>query len=49
MATVAQAIVDQVEVLLQDPSNTRWSTSELLNYLSEGQRLIVNYIWITTC
>jgi hypothetical protein len=43
MATVAQAIVDQVEVLLQDPSNTRWSTSELLNYLSEGQRLIVNY------
>jgi hypothetical protein len=43
MATVAQAIVDQVEVLLQDPSNTRWSTSELLTYLSEGQRLIVNY------
>lgn len=43
MATLAQAVVDQVEVLLQDPSNTRWSTTELLNYLSEGQRLIVNY------
>jgi hypothetical protein len=41
MAVAAQTIVDAVEVILQDPSNIRWSADELLNYLNEGQRTVV--------
>ena len=41
MAITAQTIVDTVEVILQDPSNIRWSADELLDYLNEAQRTVV--------
>jgi hypothetical protein len=41
MAIAAQTIVDAVELILQDPSNIRWSADELLSYLNEAQRTVV--------
>lgn len=38
---LASVIVDQAEEILQDSSNTRWSSNELLAWLNQGQRVIV--------
>lgn len=41
MATItAQAILDKVQLLLQDTTNIRWADSELLGWLNDGQREI---------
>lgn len=42
MATVTvQSIVDKAEILLQDTTNVRWSASELMDWLNDGQREVV--------
>lgn len=42
MGTVTvQSIVDKAEILLQDTTNVRWSASELLDWLNDGQREVV--------
>lgn len=39
MATVTtQSIIDKAEILLQDTTNVRWSSTELLDWLNDGQR-----------
>ncbi len=44
MATLtAQNIVDRAGVILQDTSNNRWAESELLDWLNDGQRQIVQF------
>lgn len=41
MPTVtAQTIADRAELLLQDESNVRWTASELLRWINDGQREI---------
>lgn len=39
---VAQTILDRAEVIIQDTTNIRWPVSELLGWLSDGQREIVS-------
>lgn len=39
--TTAQAIIDKVEILLQDTSNDRWSEPDLLVWLNDAQREVV--------
>jgi len=42
MGTIlASAIVDKVEIVLQDTTNVRWTSTELLGWLNDGQRDIV--------
>jgi hypothetical protein len=42
MATLtAQNLIDRVNDTLQDSTNVRWPTAELLRYLNDGQREIV--------
>jgi len=41
MATTAGTIIDQAEILLQDTTNVRWGTAELLSWLNQGQDQIV--------
>jgi hypothetical protein len=44
MATITSTtIVTKVSLLLQDATNIRWPTSELLDWLNDGQREIVMY------
>ena len=44
MGTItAGTVVTRVSTLLQDPTNIRWPTSELLTYLNDGQREIALY------
>lgn len=44
MATIiASAIVGKVSMLLQDGTNIRWTTVELLDWLNDGQREVVMY------
>ena len=41
MATItAQAIIDKAQTLLQDTTEVRWSETELLGWLNDGQREI---------
>lgn len=42
MTTTAQEIIDRANLILQDIHNTRWSQSELLGWLNEGQLMVVN-------
>jgi hypothetical protein len=37
----AQNIVDKAEIILQDTTNVRWPSTELLGWLNDGQREIV--------
>jgi len=39
-AVVAQSVITRAQRLLHDLSNTHWSSTELLEYLNEGQRQI---------
>lgn len=39
---LASAILDKAEVLLQDTTNVRWTSAELLGWLNDGQREIVS-------
>lgn len=42
MSTItAQAIIDKAQIILQDTTAVRWSESELLGWLNDGQREIV--------
>lgn len=41
MATTAQAVIDDVEIILQDQTNTRWEEAELLRWLNLGQKAVV--------
>jgi len=43
MATSAQKIIDDANILLQDIDNVRWSQSELIDWINEGQLKIVNF------
>jgi hypothetical protein len=44
MATITtSAIISKVSTLLQDATNIRWTTTELLDWLNDGQREIVMY------
>ena len=36
-------ILTRVEDTLQDPSNVRWSEAELIRYVNDGQREVVNF------
>lgn len=36
-------IISTVETTLLDPSNTYWSTEELLSYINDAQRQVVNF------
>lgn len=38
MPKTAANVIDQVEILLQDTANTRWTAAELLTYLNDAQR-----------
>jgi hypothetical protein len=38
---LASAIIDQAEEILQDSSNDKWSSAELLGWLNMGQRAVV--------
>lgn len=38
MATTAQSIIDKAAFLLNDVGNVRWTTTEMLGWLSDGQR-----------
>lgn len=41
MATIlASQLMDRAETILQDSSNVRWSRSELLGWLNDGQRAV---------
>ena len=39
-----QHILSRVQNILQDNTNVRWTEGELLDYLNDGQREIVNII-----
>jgi hypothetical protein len=41
VAVIAQTIIDECELVLQDQGNIRWSMDELLTYISEAQRVII--------
>ena len=41
MATLASVIVDKAELILKDSSNGRWGADELLDWLIEGEEVIV--------
>lgn len=41
MAIASQSIIDRAEIILQDTTNVRWSESELIGWLNDGQREIV--------
>lgn len=42
MGTItAGAIIDKAEIVIQDTTNIRWPTSELLGWLNDGQREVV--------
>jgi hypothetical protein len=44
MATiVAQSLIDRAATILQDTTNTRWPSNELLDWLNDGQREVVMY------
>lgn len=43
MATVASSVISTASILLQDTTNVRWPTSELLTYLNDGQREVALY------
>ena len=43
MAITASAILKRAIVILQDATNTRWSTDEMIGWLNDGQREIVTY------
>lgn len=43
MATTAASVISTTSTLLQDTTNVRWPTAELLNYLNDGQREIALY------
>ena len=44
MATITTtSIITKVTTLLQDSTNIRWTQSELLDWLNDGQREIVMY------
>lgn len=43
MTTLASTVLGTVSILIQDTTNIRWPTSELLGYLNDGQREIVLY------
>ena len=36
-------LILRIEDILQDPANTRWSEAELLRYINDGQREVVNF------
>ena len=42
MGTItAKSIIDKASIQLLDPSNTRWTRSELLGWLNDGQRALI--------
>ncbi|MGE8446709.1 MAG: DUF6682 family protein [Comamonas sp.] len=41
---VAQRLIDQASIILQDQSNTRWTQPELLGWLNEAQTQVVNAV-----
>lgn len=43
MATLASIIVDKAELILKDSSNGRWGSSELLDWLIEGEGIVVMF------
>lgn len=44
MATVTvNSIVDKAELLLQDTTNVRWTSAELVDWLNDGQREVVQH------
>lgn len=42
MTTTAQSVIHRVVTTLQDASAVRWATNELVRYLNDGQRDIIN-------
>lgn len=43
MTTPVSSVLTKVGILLQDPTNVRWTQSELLGWLSDAQREVVLY------
>lgn len=43
MTTVASSVIATVSTLLQDTTNVRWGTTELLGYLNDGQKEVAVY------
>lgn len=41
MSIVASSLIAKASLLLQDPTNVRWSASEMLDWLNDAQRQIV--------
>ena len=41
MSTLASVIIDKAEIILKDSSNARWAAAELLDWLIEGEEVIV--------
>lgn len=41
MATLASVIIDKAEIVLKDSANGRWPAAELLDWLIEGEEVIV--------
>ena len=41
MATLASVIVDKAELILKDSANNRWEAAELLDWLIEGEGIVV--------
>ena len=37
----AQIVIDKAEIILQDTTNVRWASTELLGWLNDGQRAVV--------
>ena len=40
--TTGTNLLARIEATLQDTANVRWTVTELLNYINDGQREIVN-------
>jgi len=43
MSTLASVIVDKAELILKDSSNGRWEAAELLDWLIEGEGIVVTF------
>ena len=43
MSTLASAIVDKAELILKDSTNDRWDAAELLDWLIEGEGIVVRF------
>lgn len=41
MTTTAQSIIQRAQTTLQDPEGVRWSATELVMYLNDGQRALI--------